>query len=364
MKKRHYIFMLPLAFFLFVAIQLYINERKAVADIVSHDFKRELPYMYDSILYIEDEYMVRGEYTSDHHNYRQQQQRPLTRISATDTVIVAWQYINEPNIYLYEKKIMGFVAFGREETDDVNNIIDDMDSLWNESLKRAQIDAETAIVANWRDVKEMFPTKDSFNVNAPIQSDTSRMIAFSRAFRTDSISISFQNHVSIEGYAVVSPLSIIKRLELPYTIIATIALIYILLLAGIYLYDAIHYRRKYILFMGDTMLHMLDNSIIFADGTSKKLGSNEYAMLRILEREHTTPIGVIEDEVWPDSQSAAKRKNFNVAFSRLSNMLKEINHITLQRDKENIIYTQSTTAKMRVRLYMKFLKLYFANKIE
>ena len=239
-----------------------------------------------------------------------------------------------------------------------------MDSLWCESLKRAQIDAETAIVANWRDIKEMFPTKDSFNINAPIHSDTSRTISFGRAFRTDSISISFQNHASIEGYAVVSPLSIIKRLELPYTIIAAIALIYILLLAGVHLYDAIHYRRKHILFMGDAMLHVLDNSIISADGTSKKLGSNEYAILRILERERTVPITLIEEEVWPEPQAVAKRKNFNVAFSRLSNILKEINHITLQRDKEKIIYTQSTTAKMRIRLYMVFMKLYFADKIE
>ena len=356
--------MLPLAFFLFVAIQLYINERKTVADIVNNDFKREMPHMFDSITYIQDIFVYAPERTSDHHNIRLERQRPMIIYTADDTIIIAHKYVREPNIYKYKNKFSGFRLLVSFTLDHDTYVLGKMDSLWCESLKRAQIDAETAIVANWRDIKEMFPTKDSFNINAPIQSDTSRMIAFSRAFRTDSISISFQNHASIEGYAVVSPLSIIKRLELPYTIIATIALIYILLLAGIYLYDAIHYRRKYILFMGDTMLHMLDNSIISADGTSKKLGSNEYAMLRILEREHTTPIGVIEDEVWPESQSAAKRKNFNVAFSRLSNMLKEINHITLQRDKENIIYTQSTTAKMHVRLYMKFLKLYFANKIE
>jgi hypothetical protein len=243
----------------------------------------------------------------------------------------------ETSIYFNELKTTG--GFGYNITQ--------VDSLWNCSLQRAGIEAETSIILHSRMLKDLFPAKDSINIDAPVRADTSRVVTFGRAICTDGVSIGFTHQGEIRGFAVVSPLSIIKRLALPYTIIALITLLYLLLPPVGILTGAVGYRRNYIRFVGDAVFHLLTNEIIYGNGTCNKLGLNEFAILRMLVQSPVVSIEEIKSALWPDSTVKAQGKSFNVAFSSLCNILKEVDDITIERGAEEIILTDSTTKGVR-----------------
>lgn len=347
MKKRYYLFLLPPMFFVLIALLLYSNEKKAVAEIVRLDFLREAPYWIDSIGYINDYYSYSAYHDSEQSKERRKQQRPYIFKTAEYTLYISRKYMNYPfleeqrrletSIYLNELKTTG--GFGYNITQ--------VDSLWNCSLQRAGIEAETSIVLHSRMLKDLFPAKDSINIDAPFKVDTSHVVTFGRAICTDSISIGFTHQGKIMGFAVVSPQSIIKRLAVPYTIIALIALFYLLLPPIGILAGAVGYRRNYIRFVGDAVLHLLTNEIIYGNGTCNKLGLNEFAILRMLVQSPVVSIEEIKSAIWPNSTVKAQGKSFNVAFSSLCNILKEVDEITIERGAEDIILTDSTTKGVR-----------------
>jgi hypothetical protein len=334
-------------FFVLIALLLYSNEKKAVAEIVRLDFLREAPYWIDSIGYINDYYSYSSYKDSEQSEEKRKQQRPYIVMTAEYTLYINRKYMNYPfleeqrrletSIYLNELKTKG--GFGYNITQ--------VDSLWNCSLRRAGIEAETSIVLHRRMLRELFPRKDSINIDAPVRADTSRVVTFGRAICTDCVSIGFTHQGEIRGFAVVSPLSIIKRLAIPYTIIALIALFYLLLPPIGILTGAVGYRRNYIRFVGDAVFHLLTNEIIYGNGTCNKLGLNEFAILRMLVQSPVVSIEEIKSALWPDSTVKAQGKSFNVAFSSLCNILKEVDDITIERGAEEIILTDSTTKGVR-----------------
>ena len=345
MKKRYYLFLLPPMFFVLIALLLYSNEKKAVAEIVRLDFLREAPHWVDSLAYINDQFLYSPYHDSEQSKERRKQQRPYIVITAEYTLYISRKYLNFP--FLEERRRIKTSAFldiveSKDEYD-----IRQVDSLWNCSLRRAGIEAETSIVLHRRMLKDLFPAKDSINIDAPVRADTSHVVTFGRAICTDSVSIGFPHEGEIRGFAVVSPLSIIKRLVVPYTIIALITLLYLLLPPIGILTGAVGYRRNYIRFVGDAVFHLLTNEIIYGNGTRNKLGLNEFAILRMLVQSPVVSIEEIKSALWPDSTVKAQGKSFNVAFSSLCNILKEVDDITIERGAEEIILTDSTTKGVR-----------------
>lgn len=347
MKKRYYLFLLPPMFFVLIALLLYSNEKKAVAEIVRLDFLREAPHWVDSLAYINDHFLYSAYHDSEQSKERRKQQRPYIVITAEYTLYISRKYLNFP--FLEERrriKTSAFLDIPSVESKDEYDIRQ-VDSLWNCSLRRAGIEAETSIVLHRRMLKDLFPAKDSINIDAPVRADTSHVVTFGRAICTDSVSIGFPHEGEIRGFAVVSPLSIIKRLVVPYTIIALITLLYLLLPPVTIMAGAVGYRRNYIRFVGDAVLHLLTNEIIYGNGTRNNLGLNEFAILRMLVQSPVVSIEEIKSALWPDSTVKAQGKSFNVAFSSLCNILKEVDDITIERGAEEIILTDSTTKGVR-----------------
>ena len=60
MKKRYFLYLIPLLFFSLTAVLLYNNEMKRVHSIVNNDFLREAPTWPDSVMYLSREFMYRG----------------------------------------------------------------------------------------------------------------------------------------------------------------------------------------------------------------------------------------------------------------------------------------------------------------
>lgn len=350
MKKRYYLFLLPPMFFVLIALLLYSNEKKAVAEIVRLDFLREAPHWVDSLGYINDDFIYSAYKDSEQSKEKRKQQRPYIFKTAEYTLYISRKYLNFP--FLEEQRriktsvFLDIVFLDIVESKDEYDIRQ-VDSLWNCSLRRAGIEAETSIVLHRRMLKDLFPAKDSINIDAPVRADTSRVVTFGRAICTDCVSIGFPHQGEIRGFAVVSPLSIIKRLALPYTIIALITLLYLLLPPVTIMAGAVGYRRNYIRFVGDAVFHLLTNEIIYGNGTCNKLGLNEFAILRMLVQSPVVSIEEIKSAIWPDSTVKAQGKSFNVAFSSLCNILKEVDEITIERGAEEIILTDSTTKGVR-----------------
>lgn len=73
MKKRYYLFLLPPMFFVLIALLLYSNEKKSVAEIVRLDFLREAPHWVDSLGYINDHFYYSSYYDSEKSKERRKQ---------------------------------------------------------------------------------------------------------------------------------------------------------------------------------------------------------------------------------------------------------------------------------------------------
>jgi hypothetical protein len=360
MKKHSILYLLPLFFFFLSAFLLYEKEKKSVAVIINNSFVRELPHLDDSIEWMKQRYMSRGGHDNEwykriretgHHTYIMQNPSNPELI---DTIYINRKFSYSPNVLQYFQKANYSISLSYFNRCYLNI----MDSLWNESLKRANIDAETSIIVGIRQLKEMFPSKDSFNVNASVTYDTCRLIDFNSAFCTDSVILGIQNHGTFKGYAHVSPPAVIKRMMVPYIIIAVFVLLYLLLPPLMWLQRIVVYRRRYIVFVGDAILYTLDNEIIYGDGSRKKLGVNEFAILaNLCESGHLSTDALIK-KLWPASDSVAGIRSFNVSFSKLNAVLKSVKRVTLSRDEQYVSMVDSTTLRERLSLFAEVVRMY------
>ncbi len=359
MKKRYFLYLIPLLFFSLTAVLLYNNEMKRVHSIVNNDFLREAPTWPDSVMYLSREFMYRGKMDNEFIKNKMVRNRPIKVLTEYDTIYIGKQYVNTDNIlrYMHDVDCTVFMM------SDNHNLYKHIIPSWSESLRRAGIEAEVSVVLCSRKLKELFPKKDSININAPIYPDTLRMIDFERAYRTDSLHMGFSNQFSLVGYAIVTPNCVFKRLSVPYTIIAGFLLFYLLSLLIVWLHRFIVYKRRYVRFVGDAILHLYDNEIVYKDGSRKKLGVNEYATLCKLIGCSTLALNNLQSELWPMSDTMSRSRSFNVSFSKLNSALKDVKRVTLSRDDEYLYLTDTTTLRELLSHYWEFVRLYIRKEI-
>lgn len=366
MKKRLILYLLPLLFFFLSAFMLYENEKRSVSGIINNNFLRELPHFSDSIIWIQQKFIYFTRYDNEWYKRRRETDIPHKYIMENpsnrkliDTIYISPKYLYSPNVLQYDKKVSNSISLAYQERLHLNI----RDSLWNQSLKRANIDAETSIIVGLRQLKDMFPAKDSFNAEAPVTSDTSRFIDFNSAFCTDSVILGVQNQATFRGYAHVSPLAVIRRLVVPYSFMALFVMFYLLLPPFLWLRKVVGYRHRCVRFVGDAMLHLLDNEIVCNDGSRKRLGVNEFAILCKLVAGRRLLLNEMQDELWPASDAVARGRSFNVSFSKLNSVLKDVERITLLRDEASVELIDSTTLRERLSQYVQFVRMYVRRDI-
>ena len=202
-------------------------------------------------------------------------QTKTTIFSAKDTVEISVRYLPRTDYEWWLRKNLESLLIR-------GNLYDSTlaDSLFNNLLADMGIEAEAATELHVKDLKEMFPTADSMNVNAPIREVL--VVKHVEGFVTDSVGIGICDQGLMVGKVAVSRHTVLAHMR--WVSRWQIALI-LLLAAG---YAVAAYCRKTIAHLrsmkiiGNTCIDLDANVIRYWDGTTQPLTPTKSALLSML----------------------------------------------------------------------------------
>ena len=197
-----------------------------------------------------------------------------TMITKDDTIIISSKYHNPENITLYHKRNIetSLIMSGRFNV----NICD---SLFNASLKDNGIEctANTALYA--KDLKEMFPQKDSLRTAAQFR--TILQTKDLDGFTTDSVPLGIGGHGVIVGFVDIPSTAIIGRMDwfsLPQWLV-------IILIITLYTFaNYIPAKRQYlrnVKFIGNTCIDFNTNTVYYWNGGKLSLTDKRAEVLKV-----------------------------------------------------------------------------------
>lgn len=162
MKSRRftYIYILLAALLLAASYQLnYCDSREAVQNRINEQFREAVPHWGDSIYAIRN-YPSWGRY----HSKAYARKTKTTVITEGDTVVISARYFLPKEYDEYQRRCSeSALMYCKYYTPGIS------DTLFSNLLKSMGIEAEAATELYVKNQKEMFPTEDSMNVNAPIR---------------------------------------------------------------------------------------------------------------------------------------------------------------------------------------------------
>ena len=342
--------LLPTAAYLSAVLYLYNSEKHNIESEANRFFLREAPYWCDSIRTVKKMKITIPEiYTDEYKTDRCSKYRVISDYHGNCTV---------PGKHIYEKSYLQH-KMKQSNIELVSQGLYDIavaDSLWNNQLRRNGIDVETALILIKKELREVFPTKDSLNADATAVSDTSRTMDFDAAFRTDTARISHIDLVSVVGFVDVPFALIFSRLGIILILLTVIFAVYLLfmLFRGIvWLY--VENINKEIIFIGDAFVLLNEKVVLCSNGERKNLSGNELIILQMLiESKGYVKIHDIIATCWKGHMEESGRKSFNVAFSALNKALTDVAHVSLKREKNEIMCIENCNILNR---FMRELRL-------
>ena len=239
-----------------------------------------------------------------------------TMITKDDTIIISRKYHNPENITLYHKRNIetSLIMSGRFNV----NICD---SLFNASLKDNGIEctANTALYA--KDLKEMFPQKDSLRTAAQFR--TILQTKDLDGFTTDSVPLGIGGHGVIVGFVDIPSTAIIGRMDwfsLPQWLV-------IILIVTLYTFaNYIPAKRQYmrnVKFIGNSCIDFNNNVIYRRNGSCIPVAGNKVLLLKMLS-DATPDYKLLKEDIchkiW-NRDGKDGQALYNVAVSDLRNYL-------------------------------------------
>ena len=273
MKNRRftYIYILLTVMLLGASYQLNYRDSKAeVYERINERFREEVPYWGDSIYAIRN-YPSWGRY----HSAAYARKTKTTVITEGDTVVISARYFLPKEYDEYQRRCSeSALMYCKYYTPGIS------DTLFSNLLKSMGIEAEAATELYVKNQKEMFPTADSMNVNAPIREVlTARHV---EGFVTDSVGIGICDQGLMVGKVAVSRHTVLAHMR--WVSRWQIALI-LLLAAG---YAVAAYCQKTVArlrsmkIIGNTCIDLDANVIRYWDGTTQPLTPTKSALLSML----------------------------------------------------------------------------------
>ena len=271
MNRRHtYIYILLAVMLLGASYQLNYRDSKAeVHERINERFVEEVPNWLNTISNILQ--MPQGGVYDRLESVRKTK---TTILSAKDTVEISVRYFPRTDYEWWLRKNLESVL--------VSNMYDSTiaDSLFSNLLTSMGIEAEATTELHVKELKEMFPTEDSMNADAPIREVLAKKHV--EGFVTDSVGIGICNQgvmvgkVAVNRHTVLAHMRWVSRWQL--------ALI-LLLAAG---YAVVAYCRKTmaglrnIKIIGNTCIDFDANVIRYWNGTTYPLTPTKSALLSML----------------------------------------------------------------------------------
>ena len=278
MNRRHtYIYILLAVMLLGASYQLnYRDSREAVCESINERFREEVPYWGDSI-YIMRNLPHWGRSSSEAYARKTETKiiGDLGFSNGVDTIVISARYYLPKTYREYQHKNGESVLIWHGEYSPVTT-----DSFFSNLLTSMGIEGEAATELHVKNLKEMFPTADSMNVNAPIREVL--VAKHVEGFVTDSVGIGICDQGLMVGKVAVSRHTVLVHMR--WVSRWQIALI-LLLAAG---YAVAAYCQKTVArlrsmkIIGNTCIDLDANVIRYWDGTTQPLTPTKSALLSML----------------------------------------------------------------------------------
>jgi hypothetical protein len=137
------------------------------------------------------------------------------------------------------------------------------------------------------------------------------------------------------------------------TVIFAVYLLFMLFRGIVWLY--VENINKEIIFIGDAFVLLNEKVVLCSNGERKNLSGNELIILQMLiESKGYVKIHDIIETCWKGHMEESGRKSFNVAFSALNKALADVAHVSLKREKNEIMCIENCNILNR---FMRELRL-------
>ena len=295
----------------------YCDSREAVQDRINEQFREAVPHWGNAICDIQKIPYSRR-YDSESYARKTKTtiiyEKELSKV--WDTIVISARYYLPKERYEYQKRNLECSLI---LCDDYKPAL--ADSLFNNLLSSLGIEAEVATELHVKELKEMFPTVDSMNVNAPIREVLAAKHV--EGFTTDTVGIGICDQGLMVGKVALERSTIRSGMRW----IAWRQVLLLLFMAVLYI--VILYVRKAMAYLqgvhliGNTCIDFNKNMIYSPDGSAAPMTGNKAALLRMLATaapEYMLTKEQICHDIW---QRDAKdgQALYNVAVSELRGYL-------------------------------------------
>lgn len=273
MKSRRftYIYILLAALLLAASYQLnYRDSKEAMQSRINEQFREAVPHWLNTIFNT-----LQIPQSGFYDRSESVRKTKTTIIGAKDTIDISARYFPRTDYEWWLRKGLEGMLIKSDMYDSALT-----DSLFSNLLADMGIEAEAATELHVKNLKEMFPTEDSMNVNAPI-----REVLIARhveGFVTDTVGIGICDQglmvgkVALERSTIRSGMRWIAWRQV--LLLLVMAVLYVVIL---YVRKAMAYLQGVHL-IGNTCIDFNKNMIYSPDGSAAPMTGNKAALLRML----------------------------------------------------------------------------------
>jgi len=314
MKNRRftYIYILLAALLLAASYQLnYRDSKVAVQNRITEQFREAVPHWLNTIFNTLQ--IPQGGFYDRAESVRKTK---TTIIGAKDTTEISARYFPRTDYEWWLRKGLEGMLIKSDMYDSALT-----DSLFSNLLADMGIEAEAATELHVKNLKEMFPTEDSMNVNAPI-----REVLIARhveGFATDTVGIGICDQGLMVGKVALERSTIRSGMRwIAWRQVLLLLFMAVLYIVVLYVRKAMAYLQGVHL-IGNTCIDFNKNMIYSPDGSAAPMTGNKAVLLRMLATaapEYMLTKEQICHDIWQRDVKDGQAL-YNVAVSELRSYL-------------------------------------------
>ena len=244
------------------------DSKESIYSCINERFNDEAPFWGDSIQ------KILGLQRMGRYNY--EQDKPVTTMySKDDTIEISTKYFPRENLNFWlSKNLESALLRGGHYSCTIT------DSLFRAMLLDIGFEAVTATELHIRDLKEMFPTKDSMNINAPVREVRRNRIV--EGFATDTVGVGICDQGILIGKVAISNAVVISNMQwIAWPQIILLVIVGLLFVTVSYVRKNIRYIQK-LHFIGNSCIDFNNNVIYRRNGDCIPVTGNKVLLLEIL----------------------------------------------------------------------------------
>ena len=287
----------------------YNDSKERIYCRINEQFKEDASHWGDSIQ------EILGMKRSGTYSY--DMEKPTTTMfSKEDTIEISVRYFPRNNLkYWLSKNNETALLSSRHYSHAVT------DSLFERMLTRIGIEAESATELYIKSLKEMFPTKDSMNINAPIRETRRNRLV--EGFTTDTVGIGICDQGQLIGKVSIENSIIVEKMDwIAWYQVVLLVILGVVYVVIVYINKKSNYLHN-LHFIGNTCIDFNKNIIYYPDGKAYLITGIKTTLLKLLANAAPEYLLFKEDicrKIW-NRNGKDGQALYNVAVSELRSYL-------------------------------------------